>query len=73
MMSNLLWVQLVLVAIAVAVIAAERARRGRNKILAGEGLLLGELSLFGEVRPVRGLLAIVLAAARMGENAPSFI
>ncbi len=55
-------------AIAVAVIAAERARRGRASARAGAGLLLGELSLFGEVRPVRGLLAIALDARRRGET-----
>jgi len=33
-----------------------------------EALFIGELSLFGELRPVRGLLAIVLAAARAGED-----
>jgi len=31
-------------------------------------LFIGELSLFGELRPVRGLLAIVLAASRMGKK-----
>ncbi len=31
-------------------------------------LFIGELSLFGELRPVRGLLAIVLAASRMGKR-----
>jgi magnesium chelatase family protein len=55
-------------AIAVAVIAAERARRGRPATREGTGVLLGELSLFGEVRPVRGLLAIVLDARRRGET-----
>ena len=55
-------------AIAVAVIAAERARRGRAGAGGGDGILLGELSLFGEVRPVRGLLAIVLDARRRGET-----
>ena len=39
---------------------AERARRGRTASGERAGILLGELSLFGEVRPVRGLLAIVL-------------
>lgn len=53
-------------AIAVAVIAAERRRRGRR---AGRGgFLLGELSLFGDVRPVRGLLPIVLDARARGER-----
>jgi len=55
-------------AIAVAVIAAERSRRGQNHARPDRGLLLGELSLFGEVRPVRGLLAIVLDAAARGET-----
>jgi magnesium chelatase family protein len=31
-------------------------------------LFIGELSLFGELRPVRGLLAIVLAVSRMGKK-----
>ncbi|MEZ4389198.1 MAG: YifB family Mg chelatase-like AAA ATPase [Candidatus Krumholzibacteriia bacterium] len=52
-------------AIAVAVIAAERRRRGRRD--GRGGFLLGELSLFGQVRPVRGLLAIVLDARARGE------
>lgn len=53
-------------AIAVAVIAAERRRRGRR---AGRGgFLLGELSLFGDVRPVRGLLPMVLDARACGER-----
>jgi len=55
-------------AIAVAVIAAERARRQASSPPGERGLLLGELSLFGEVRPVRGLLAIVLDARRRGES-----
>jgi magnesium chelatase family protein len=54
-------------AIAVAVIAAERARRGGRSGEAGRGVLLGELSLFGEVRPVRGLLPIVLDARARGQ------
>ena len=56
-------------AIAVAVIAAQRHRAGATGGAADRGLLLGELSLFGEVRPVRGLLAIVLDAASRGERA----
>lgn len=55
-------------AIAVAVIAAERARRGGSDSEQGRGVLLGELSLFGEVRPIRGLLAIVLDARARGET-----
>jgi magnesium chelatase family protein len=54
-------------AIAVAVIAAQRQRQGRVIPGGDRGLLLGELSLFGEVRPVRGLLAIALDAAARGE------
>lgn len=53
-------------AIAVAVILAERLRRGIGRQARG-GFLLGELSLFGEVRPVRGLLPIVLDARQRGE------
>lgn len=41
----------------------ECAHEGRQR-----ALLLGELSLFGELRPVRGLLAIVMAAAGRGED-----
>ncbi|MBD3222098.1 YifB family Mg chelatase-like AAA ATPase [bacterium] len=55
-------------AIAVAVILAERVRRGRARRASG-GFLVGELSLFGEVRPVRGLLSIVLDARARGERA----
>lgn len=54
-------------AIAVAVIAAERSRRRAAASGPDRGLLLGELSLFGEVRPVRGLLPIVLGARDRGE------
>jgi magnesium chelatase family protein len=54
-------------AIAVAVIVAERARRGRAAPGADRGLLVGELSLFGEIRPVRGLLAMALDARGRGE------
>ncbi|MFO7654732.1 MAG: YifB family Mg chelatase-like AAA ATPase [Candidatus Krumholzibacteriia bacterium] len=35
---------------------------------AAEALVVGELSLFGDVQPVRGLLAIVLDAAARGER-----
>lgn len=55
-------------AIAVAVIAAERARRGRAMDAADRGVLLGELSLFGEVQPVRGLLPIVLELKSRGAS-----
>lgn len=55
-------------AIAVALIAAERSRLGEPGDRTDRGLLLGELSLFGEVRPVRGLLPIVLAARDRGET-----
>jgi len=54
-------------AIAVAVVAAERQRRGQRG--GRGGFLLGELSLFGEVRTVRGLLPIVLAARDQGVDA----
>ncbi len=54
-------------AIAVGVAAAlnggRRAARGRAR-----AVLLGELSLSGDLRPVRGLLAIVLEAAARGER-----
>lgn len=55
-------------AIAVAVIAAERARRGEGAPPPQRAVLLGELSLFGEVRPVRGLLPIVLDVKACGES-----
>ncbi|HOX25284.1 MAG TPA: YifB family Mg chelatase-like AAA ATPase [Candidatus Krumholzibacteria bacterium] len=55
-------------AIAVAVIAAEESRRGGVATGPDRGLLLGELSLFGEVKPVRGLLPIVLDARGRGET-----
>ena len=55
-------------AIAVAVIMAERGRRGRVAPAVDRGLLVGELSLFGEVRPVRGLLAMALDARGRGET-----
>ncbi|MDY0108934.1 MAG: YifB family Mg chelatase-like AAA ATPase [Candidatus Krumholzibacteria bacterium] len=53
-------------AIAVAVVAAERARLGETVPGPERGVLLGELSLFGEVRPVRGLLPIVLDVRSRG-------
>lgn len=56
-------------AIAVGVAAAGDEKAGRRRTATAErerALLLGELSLFGELRPVRGLLAIVLAAAEKG-------
>lgn len=55
-------------AIAVAVVAAEQVRRDRRPVYPA-GFFVGELSLFGDVRPVRGLLAIVLAAREQGEQA----
>ncbi|MCP4291062.1 MAG: YifB family Mg chelatase-like AAA ATPase [bacterium] len=56
-------------AIAVGVMAAQGV--GINKRCVPEGdapLFLGELSLFGQLRPVRGLLAMVLAAAEQGDR-----
>ena len=54
-------------AIAMAVIiAASRVRDGAAVSRLERTSFLGELSLFGEVRPVRGLLAMVLAAFRAG-------
>lgn len=53
-------------AIALGVICAQNGHgeaAGRR-----EALFLGELSLFGELRPVRGLLAIVLDAAARGQR-----
>lgn len=56
-------------AIALGIVAAgeEPARRADHGCRRG-AIFIGELSLFGELRPVRGLLAIVLAAARRGET-----
>jgi magnesium chelatase family protein len=54
-------------AIALGVILAQRRAGGRREA-AAEALVVGELSLFGDVRPVRGLLAIVLDAAARGER-----
>jgi len=44
-------------------LAADAQARDR-----AQALFLGELSLFGELRPVRGLLAMVLAGVRQGRN-----
>ena len=56
-------------AIAMGIVAAaEPPTRDEDRSLRSHALFIGELSLFGELRPVRGLLAIVLAAARMGEK-----
>jgi magnesium chelatase family protein len=56
-------------AIAMGIVAAsERPSRQDDHGGRPGALFLGELSLFGELRPVRGLLAIVLAAARRGEE-----
>jgi magnesium chelatase family protein len=55
-------------AIALGVIAAQDAAAAMVPPIRQRALLLGELSLFGELRPVRGLLAIVLDAARRGER-----
>jgi magnesium chelatase family protein len=56
-------------AIAMGVVAAEEpCSREGGPGKRSQALFIGELSLFGELRPVRGLLAIVLAAARAGET-----
>ncbi len=56
-------------AIAMGIVAAaEPPVRDDGRSLRSGALFIGELSLFGELRPVRGLLAIILAAARMGEK-----
>ena len=56
-------------AIAMGIVAAaEPKTRDDQRDLRSGALFIGELSLFGELRPARGLLAIVLAAARMGEK-----
>lgn len=56
-------------AIAMGIVAAgEPQVRDEERSFRSQALFIGELSLFGELRPVRGLLAIVLAAARMGEK-----
>lgn len=54
-------------AIALGVVAAaERSGAGALRSRERETLFVGELSLFGELRPVRGLLAMVLAARAAG-------
>ncbi len=54
-------------AIALGVVAAaERPGAGALRSREQETLFVGELSLFGELRPVRGLLAMVLAARAAG-------
>jgi magnesium chelatase family protein len=56
-------------AIAMGIVAAgEQPSRHDDRGIRPQALFIGELSLFGDLRPVRGLLAIVLAAARMGES-----
>ena len=56
-------------AIAMGIVAAgERPAREVDRRRRPGALFIGELSLFGELRPVRGLLAIVLAAVRRGET-----
>jgi len=53
--------------LAIAMGIVTHGRRG-GRPTAANALYLGELSLFGELRPVRGLLAMVLAAARRGDT-----
>jgi len=55
-------------AIAMGVIATQDSTPNEPRDMRSRALLLGELSLFGELQPVRGLLAIVLAAASLGEQ-----
>ena len=55
-------------AIAMGVISFRQGGMERGRDSRQRALLLGELSLFGELRPVRGLLAIVMAAAGRGED-----
>ena len=56
-------------AIAMGIVAAgETPSREDDRGSRPSALFIGELSLFGELRPVRGLLAIVLTAAQMGES-----
>lgn len=56
-------------AIAMGIVAAQTPpSREDGPGARSQALFIGELSLFGELRPVRGLLAIVLAAARQGEE-----
>lgn len=55
------------VAIAMAIVGAGVAARDHDAARRrNRALFLGELSLFGELRPVRGLLAMVLAGAQQG-------
>ena len=56
-------------AIAMGVMAARGQSMHRHCLQSGEApLFLGELSLFGQLQPVRGLLAMVLAAAERGDR-----
>jgi magnesium chelatase family protein len=55
-------------AIALGVIAAQNGERSSSAARRHDTLVLGELSLFGDLRPVRGLLAIVLDAAAAGRK-----
>ncbi len=55
-------------AIALAVLAAQRRREHHQPVPDLSALVVGELSLFGDVRPVRGLLGIVLDAAARGDH-----
>lgn len=56
-------------AIAMGVMAARGKTMHRHCLQPGEiPLFLGELSLFGQLQPVRGLLAMVLAAAHRGDR-----
>ena len=56
-------------AIAMGVMAARGKAMHRNCLQPGEApLFLGELSLFGQLQPVRGLLAMVLAAEKRGDR-----
>lgn len=56
-------------AIAMAMVGAGTAvRPGEGAQKRSRALFLGELSLFGELRPVRGLLAMVLAAVQQGAD-----
>lgn len=56
-------------AIAMGVMAARGKTMHRDCLQPGEApLFLGELSLFGQLQPVRGLLAMVLAAGERGDR-----
>lgn len=56
-------------AIAMAILsAASRINLDHESERRNRALFLGELSLFGELRPVRGLLAMVLAGAQKGRT-----